>query len=96
MAEQKNRPSIVRIIAAILLGFFIGFAMFFLVVLIIGAINDMLGVQIPVTMQFAANIFSAITLTVLIVVCIAGFLWIVWRTPPLETEEPTELVNPPT
>lgn len=96
MAEERNRPSLVRILAAILLGFFVGFFLFFIVALIIGAINDMLGTGIPVNMQFAENIFSAIALVVIMAICIGGFLWLVWRTPPLESEEATELVNPPT
>ncbi len=96
MAEERSSPSLVRVLAAILLGFFVGFFLFLIVALVIGAVNDMLGMQIPVNMQFAENIFSAIALIVIMALCIGGFLWIVWRNPPLETEEATELVNPPT
>jgi hypothetical protein len=96
--EEKGdqRPSLIRIIAAVLLGFFGGFFLFLIVALVIGGVNDILGIQIPINLLIAENIYSAVTLIVIIVLCIGGALWLVWRTPPSEPEEPTELVNPPT
>jgi hypothetical protein len=48
--------------------------------------------NIPVSMQFAENIYSAILLILSLAVCITGFLWLVWTNPPTETalEETTE------
>jgi hypothetical protein len=97
MEEKGNqRPSLIRILAAILLGFFGGFFLFLIVALVIGGVNGLLGVQIPVNLLIAENIYSAVTLLVIILLCIGGALWLVWRTPPSEPEGPTELVNPPT
>jgi hypothetical protein len=94
--NRTQRPSLIRVIAAILLGFFGGFFLFLIVALVIGGVNAMLGLQIPIDLLIAENIYSAVTLVVIIGLCIAGALWLVWRTPPSEPEGPTELVNPPT
>jgi hypothetical protein len=86
MGENSSRPSILRIIAAIFLGIVVGFFVFFGITLVLGALN------IPVSMQFAENIYSAILLIISLAVCITGFLWLVWTNPPTEPEleEPTE------
>ncbi len=96
MVENRTAPSLIRVIAAILLGFFVGFFLFLIVALVIGAVNNMLGTQIPIDLLIAENIYSAVTLIVIISLCIGGALWLVWRTPPSEPGGPTELVNPPT
>jgi hypothetical protein len=79
MAENFSRPSILRIIAAIFLGIVVGFFVFFAITLVLGVLN------IPVSMQFAENIYSAILLILSLAVCITGFLWLVWTNPPTET-----------
>ena len=86
MTEKSPRPSTLRIVSAILLGIVVGFFVFLGIALILGAMN------IPVSMQFAENILSAILLTICLAVCIGGFLWLVWTTPPTEPalEEPAE------
>ena len=50
MAEKSPRPSILRIVSAILLGIVVGFFVFLGIALILGVMN------IPVSMQFAENI----------------------------------------
>lgn len=84
MARNYSRPSLLRIAAAVLLGIVVGFFVFLGMALILGALD------IPVSMQFAENILSAVLLIISLVVCIGGFLWLVWTTPPLETEEEAE------
>jgi hypothetical protein len=86
MGENSSRPSILRIIAAVFLGIVVGFFVFFGITLVLGALN------IPVSMQFAENIYSAILLIISLAVCITGFLWLVWTNPPTEpeSEETTE------
>jgi uncharacterized protein YqhQ len=79
MAENSSRPSILRIVSAILLGIVVGFFVFLGIALILGALN------IPISMQFAENILSAILLIISLAVCIGGFLWLVWTTPPSKT-----------
>jgi hypothetical protein len=81
MAENSSQPSILRIVAAVLLGIVVGFFVFFAITLVLGAVG------IPVSMEFAANIYSAILLILSIGVCIAGFLWLVWTNPPTEPEQ---------
>jgi hypothetical protein len=78
MVENNPRPSILRIIAAIFLGIVIGFFVFFAITLILGALD------IPVSMEFASNIYSAFLLIISLAVCIGGFLWLVWTNPPTE------------
>jgi len=80
MAENSSRPSLLRIIAAIFLGIVVGFFVFFAITLVLGALN------IPVSMQFAENIYSAILLIISLAVCIGGFLYLVWTNPPTKTE----------
>lgn len=84
MAENSPRPSILRIIAAILLGIVVGFFVFFAITLVLGALD------IPVSMQFAENIYSALLLIISLAVCIGGFLWLVWTNPPSESESEEE------
>lgn len=78
MGENSSRPGILRIVAAIFLGIVVGFFVFFAITLVLGALD------IPVSMQFAENIYSAILLIISLIVCIAGFLWLVWTNPPTE------------
>ena len=80
MAENSSRPSILRIVAAVFLGIVVGFFVFFAITLVLGALN------IPVSMQFAENIYSAILLILSLAICIGGFLYLVWTNPPTETE----------
>ena len=84
MAENSSRPSVLRIVSAILLGIVVGFFVFLGMALILGAMN------IPLSMQFAENVLSAILLTISLAVCIGGFLWLVWITPPTESESTEE------
>jgi hypothetical protein len=94
--QRPGRPSLTRVLAAILLGFFGGFFLFLIVALVIGAVNNALGMQIPIDLLLAENIYSLVMLVLIEVLCIGGALWLVWRTPPSEPEFPTELANPPT
>jgi uncharacterized membrane protein YkvI len=90
MAEKLPRPDALRIVAAVILGIFVGFILFFVFALFIGAFNQAMGMDIPVTTQVAENILSAVVLIVIIIICIAYFCWKVWTTPPTipESEVP--------
>lgn len=84
MKDPQSRPSALRIIAGVILGIVVGFFVFFGIALVLGALN------IPVSMQFAENIFSLIVFTISMIVCIALVLWLVWTTPPTEPEQEAE------
>ncbi|MDD1711454.1 MAG: hypothetical protein LUQ37_11195 [Methanoregulaceae archaeon] len=84
MREIRSRPSALRIIAGIILGIVIGFFVFFGITLVLGAMN------IPISMQFAENLFSLIVFIISMIVCIALVLWLVWTTPPTESEQEEE------
>lgn len=86
MAEKAERPNMLRIAAAVILGCIIGTILFLIVALGIGIVNDKMGMQIPVNLLIAENIFSAILLVLCILVCIAGLCWQVWNTPPSDTD----------
>jgi hypothetical protein len=75
-----------RITAAVILGCITGTILFLIVALGIGVVNDKMGMQIPVNLLIAENIFSAVLLILLILICIAAFCWQVWNTPPSDSK----------
>ena len=86
MAEKLPKPDALRIVAAVILGIFVGVILFFVFALFIGAFNATMGMNIPVTTQVAENILSAVLLVVIIIICVAYFCWKVWTTPPTTPE----------
>lgn len=81
MAENMQRPGMLRIAAAVILGGIIGTILFLVVALGIGVVNDNLGMQIPVNLLIAENIISAIILVLFIIIGIGGMCLQVWNTP---------------
>ena len=86
MAENDENPSALRIFASALLGIAVAFIIFFIVTLGIGVLNDSFHMGIPFTLDFRENMFSAVLLVALIIICIAGLVWMVYRTPPASEE----------
>ena len=86
MAETNENPSALRLFAAALLGIALAFIVFFIVTLGIGLLNDSFHMGIPFTLDFRENLFSAVLLGALIIICIAGFMWMVYKTPPASEE----------
>jgi len=86
MNEKTNTPGLLRLAAAVFLGLIVGFILFFIAAMVIGSINQLMGMNIPVRMDIAENLISAILLVVFVVGCIAGFCWKVWTTPATEDE----------
>lgn len=95
MAEKLPRPEALRIVAAVILGFFIGIILFYVFALFIGAFNATMGMNIPVSTQVAENVLSAVLLVAIIIICIAYFCWKVWTTPPTipESEIPESEIS---
>ena len=81
MSKNAERPGMLRIIAAVILGGITGTILFLIVALGIGAVNDKMGMKIPVNLLIAENVFSAILLILFILIFIAVFCWQVWNTP---------------
>jgi hypothetical protein len=81
MSQNLERPGMLRIVAAIILGGITGTILFLIVAMGIGVVNDKMGMKIPINLLIAENIFSAVLLVLLILICIAGFCWQVWNTP---------------
>jgi preprotein translocase subunit SecY len=77
-------PYPLRVAAAVILGIITGGIFFFIVALIAGAVNDMAKTNLPVSTNVAENIFSAILLIALVVICVAVFYRKVATTPPSE------------
>ncbi|MFZ0006424.1 MAG: hypothetical protein WCC86_02385 [Methanoregula sp.] len=93
MNEKTTTPSLLRLIAAVFLGIIVGFILFLVAAMFIGAFNNLMGMAIPVGMDFTENIVSAILLVIFVIGCVAGFCWKVWTTPPIEEKmepQPTE------
>lgn len=86
MVETNQNPSALRLFAAVLLGIAVAFIVFFIFTLGIGFINNSFGMNVPVTLDFRENMFSALLLGVLVIICIAGFVWMVYKTPPASEE----------
>lgn len=89
MEEKTVKPTWLRIISSVILGGVVGFILFLFVALIIGAVNDQMGMTIPISLRMAENIWSPILLIVLIGFSIAGLWWKVETTPPTEPEIPS-------
>lgn len=90
MTENTSRPSLLRLAAAVMLGGIVGTILFLVIALFIGFFNNMAGMNIPINLLVAENIFSAVLLVVLLVACIGYFCWKVITTPPSEPEPEPE------
>ena len=86
MAETNQNPGALRLFAALLLGIAVAFIIFFIFALGIGFINKSFSMNVPLTLDFRENIFSAVLLGVLVVICVAGFIWMVYKTPAASEE----------
>ncbi len=86
MNEKMTKPTWMRIAAALLLGGMIGGILFLIAVLIIGALNDLMGMTLPVDLRIAENLWSAVLLVIFIGFSIAFIWWKVETTPPSEPE----------
>jgi hypothetical protein len=89
MNEKTNRPSLLRLAAAVFLGFIVGFILFFISAMIIGSVNHLMGMNISIGMDIAENILSAVLLVIFVAGSIALFCWKVWMTPATEVEDET-------
>ncbi|MFA5267179.1 MAG: hypothetical protein WC379_04340 [Methanoregula sp.] len=88
MDETMVKPTWLRLAAAVILGCVVGGILFLITALIIGAINDLMGIAIPINMLLAENIWSSSLLVIFIGLSIAGLWWKVETTPPSEPENP--------
>jgi biotin transporter BioY len=86
MTENIPKPAPLRIVAALILGIFGGFLIFFIFALLIGLINDLLKTSLTINTNLQ-DIWSVILLVVIIVICTAGMLWLVYKTPPTPESE---------
>jgi hypothetical protein len=86
MADNAGKPGMLRVAAAVILGCIVGSILFLVVAMGIGAVNDRMGMQIPVNLLIGENILSAVLLILFLLVCIAFFVWQVWNTPPTEKD----------
>ena len=85
-SKVSTRPSLLRLAAAVLLGIIVGFILFLVAALFIGMFNNAMGMDIPVGMNIAENILSAVLFIVFVVGSIALFCWKVWTTPASDEE----------
>ena len=92
MDGNVPKPTWLRIAAAVLLGGMIGGILFLIATLIIGAINDSMGMSIPINLRLAENLGSSVLLVIFIGFSIAGLWWKVETTPPSEPETPDNTV----
>ncbi len=86
MDEIAVKPTWLRITAAVILGAIVGFIIFLIVALVIGSVNDLMGMNIPVNLRVAENIWSPLLLVIFVGLSIAGLWWKVETTPPSEPE----------
>ncbi len=88
MSENIAKPTWLRIAAAVILGGVVGGILFFIATLVIGVINNQMGMAIPINLQIAENVLSLGLLILLMGLSIAYFWWKVETTPPSEPETP--------
>lgn len=81
MSKNAERPGMLRIAAAVILGGIVGSIFFLIVAMVIGVVNDKMGMMIPVNLLIAENVFSAILLILFILLFIGVFCWQVYHTP---------------
>jgi hypothetical protein len=79
-----------RIAGAVILGIVVGGILFAVVALIIGALNNMLGMNIPVSLEYRENVWSLALLVALELVSIGAFVWMVLKSPPPAEESQEE------
>ena len=87
MTDNVPKPAPLRIVAGVILGIFAGFFIFFAISLLVGMINDILGTSLSMSMKFNEDIWSAVLLVVIIILCTAGLLWLIYKTPPTPESE---------
>ena len=80
MTENAPKPAVLRIVAAVILGIFVGLFLFFGLALVIGLFNDTTGMNIPVSTNVTENVISAILLVAIIITCVAVFCWKVYTS----------------
>jgi hypothetical protein len=88
MDETMAKPGWTRVAAAGILGCVVGGILFLIAALIIGALNDLMGMAIPISLRIAEDIWSTVLLIIFIGFSIAWFWWRVETTPPSEPETP--------
>jgi hypothetical protein len=86
MDEKMEKPAALRVVAAVILGVIVGGTLFFITTLIIGAINNRMGMIIPIDLRITENVLSLVLLIIFIGLSIAYFWWKVETTPPSEPE----------
>lgn len=86
MADNPSNGRPLRLLAAIIAGIFVGFFIFLGIALIIGLFNDALGSNIPISTEIAENIWSAVLLVVIVILCAGGFCWRVITSVPTPPE----------
>jgi hypothetical protein len=97
MAENIPGPSLLRVIAAVMLGIFVGFFLFLIVALGIGMVENLTGTDTGISTNVTQNILSAVLLGAIMLLCVGGFLWKVYTTPPTPEEgevPPTDTEQP--
>ncbi|HVP97367.1 hypothetical protein [Methanoregula sp.] len=87
MENRTATPGVLRLAAAVILGIIIGFILFLIVTLFIGMFNNWMGMNIPVGIDIAENIISAVLLIIFVLGSVAGLCWKVWTTPATVEEE---------
>ena len=86
MDETIGKPAWLRIAAVGILGCVVGGILFLIAALNIGAINDRMGMAIPISLRIAENIWSSVLLIIFIGFSIAALWWKVETTPPSEPQ----------
>ncbi|MGB9176331.1 MAG: hypothetical protein WCB46_06290 [Methanoregula sp.] len=94
MDEKREKPTALRVVAAVILGIIVGGILFLITTLIIGAINNRMGMIIPIDLRITENVLSLVLLIIFIGLSIAYFWWKVETTPPSEPESPETLGIP--
>jgi hypothetical protein len=90
MTEVRQKPDLLRLASAVILGGMVGVILFLLVALIIGFFNDSMAMNIPLHLLALENVTSLVLLVIFVVAGIGWFVHLVLVIPPTESGEPEE------
>ncbi len=79
---EKDETNPLRVVAGVILGAVTGVIGFFIIVLILGFIEDIYGIRTGISANIAENLWSAVLLFAFVIAGIVFFYWKVKTTPP--------------
>lgn len=91
MAKNQIKNSPLRLAAGFILGIVLGGILFFVIVLLLSFIFEMMGWEVSLSYNVAENIWSEVILVISLVVGLGVVYWAIMTTAPVEEEESIQI-----